>query len=99
MKLTKQITATVLIGVFVAGSLPAFGQEAKDKPKPYTLDTCAVSDEKLGSMGEAHVFTHEGREIKLCCKSCLKTFNKEPAKHIKKIEEAEKKAADEAAKK
>ena len=56
--------------------------------------TCVVSGEKIGedpSM-QPYVFTHEGREIKLCCKSCLKDFKKEPAKYVKKIEEAEAKA-------
>jgi len=28
--------------------------------------------------------------IKLCCKDCLKDFKKEPAKYLKKIEEAQK---------
>ena len=60
--------------------------------KPYTLDKCVVSGEKLGEMGKPYVFTHEGREIKLCCKSCLKDFKKDPAKYVKKIEEAEAKA-------
>ena len=63
-----------------------------EQAKPYPLATCVVSGEKLGGMGEPYVFTHEGREIKLCCKSCLKEFNKAPAKYIKKIEEAEAKA-------
>jgi hypothetical protein len=44
-----------------------------------------------GDMGDPYVFTHEGREIKLCCKSCLKDFKKDPAKYIKKIEKEEKK--------
>jgi YHS domain-containing protein len=60
--------------------------------KPDPLDKCVVSGEKLGEMGKPYVFTHEGREIKLCCKSCLKDFKKDPAKYVKKIEEAEAKA-------
>ena len=40
-------------------------------------------------MGDPYVFTHEGREIKLCCKGCLKDFNKDSAKFVKKIEKAE----------
>ncbi len=60
--------------------------------KPYPLKTCIVSDEKLGGdMGDPYVFTHEGREVKLCCKACLKDFNKEPAKYLKKIETGGKK--------
>lgn len=61
--------------------------------KPYVLATCPVSDEKLGEMGDPYVFTYEGREIKLCCNSCEKDFKKDPAKFLKKIEEAEKKGA------
>jgi len=60
------------------------------KPAPYPLQTCVVSGEKLGEMGAPHTFTHQGREIKLCCKGCLKDFHKDPAKYLKKLEEAEK---------
>jgi len=56
------------------------------KVKPYPLDTCIVSDEKLGSMGKPVVFTHEGQEIKLCCKSCKPKFEKDPAPYLKKLE-------------
>jgi YHS domain-containing protein len=66
--------------------------DAKPKPKPYPLKTCVVTDEKLGEMGDGYVFVYEGREIKFCCKGCLKDFKKDPAKYIKKIEQAEAKA-------
>ena len=55
------------------------------KVKPYSLDTCLISDEKLGSMGKPVVFTHEGQEIKLCCKSCKPKFIKDPAKYLAKL--------------
>jgi YHS domain-containing protein len=62
-----------------------------DKVRPYPLTTCVVSGEKLdGEMGKPYVFTHQGREIKLCCKSCLKDFNKEPEKYLKQLDEGEK---------
>jgi len=93
MKRLKTITAITLAAAYLAAPLAGFAAEKKDeKAKPYTLDKCIVSDEKLGEMGKPYVFTHEGREVKLCCKSCLKDFNKDPKKYIKKIEEAEKKA-------
>lgn len=59
----------------------------KEDVKPYKLDTCIVSDEKLGEMGKPFVFVHEGQEIKLCCKDCRKKFDKDPAKYLKKHEE------------
>lgn len=64
--------------------------EKKDAAKPYPLDKCIVSDEKLGEMGKPFVFTHEGQEIKLCCKSCQKDFKKDPAKYLKKLDTAAK---------
>ena len=78
------ITASLLI--------PAHAADKSKKPaaKPYPLSKCVVSDEKLGSMGEPFVFTYEGREVKLCCKSCEKDFKKEATKFAKKIDEAAK---------
>lgn len=67
------------------------------KAKPYPLEKCLVSDEKLGGMGKPFVFTHAGQEIKLCCKSCLKRFNKEPQRYLKKLDEAAKSSKKEKA--
>lgn len=91
----KRWTVLVTVAIFLASPTAALGQGEKPakKLKPYPLKVCAVSDEKLGSMGAEYVFEHQGREIKLCCKSCLKEFKKDPAKYIKKIDQAEKKAA------
>jgi hypothetical protein len=78
--------------IFSAAAILAADAKAAAKAKPYPLKTCVVSDEKFGGdMGDPYVFTHEGREVKLCCKGCLKDFNKEPAKYVKKMEAAEKK--------
>jgi hypothetical protein len=96
MKLVKHLTATVLAISVLAGSFVALAgdqpAEPKTKAKPYTLKTCIISGDKLGEMGKPYVFEYKGREIKLCCKNCLKDFNQDPAKNVKKIEEAEAKA-------
>ena|SRR5437667_12581728 len=89
MKKLKTLTAITLAVSCLAAPLAGF---AAEKAKPYPLDKCVVSDEKLGEMGKPYVFKHEGREVQLCCKSCLKDFKKDPAKYLKKIEEAEAKA-------
>jgi YHS domain-containing protein len=92
----KIVGAVVLSGILASLSISAAERPAQagkeQKLKPYPLKTCLVTDEKLGEMGEPFVYKYQGREIKFCCKSCLKDFNKEPAKYIKKLEEAEKKA-------
>src|SRR4051812_16522115 len=101
MKLLKPFVLLLLLSGIVAAPLTGSAGDAAKKPKPYTLTTCAVSGEKLGGdMGDPYVFTYKdkkvkddaGREIKLCCKSCLKDFNKDTASYLKKIDEAETKA-------
>jgi len=46
---------------------------------------CPVSGEALGSMGDPIVVTHESKEVKLCCKSCIKDFKADPAKYTAKV--------------
>lgn len=54
-------------------------------PKKYTLKTCIVTDNKLGSMGKTYRFVYKGQEVKLCCKPCLKKFNKNPSTYLAKL--------------
>lgn len=91
----KRILATTTVALTLAILAPAVSHGAeKPKAKPYPLKSCVVSDEELGADAsmKPYVFIHEGREVKLCCKSCLKDFKKDSAKYIAKIEAAEKKA-------
>ena len=88
----KPLIVGVLLAAFCAAPLAGLAADKKPKLKPYTLKFCIVTGEKLGEMGDPFVYEYEGREIKFCCKGCVKDFKKEPAKYIKKIEEAEAKA-------
>ena len=91
----KNLVGASLALAVVTLASAGYAQAKTEKPKPYPLKTCLVSGEKLdGDMGKPYVFTHEGREIKFCCKGCLKDFNKEPAKYIKRLDAAEKAAKD-----
>lgn len=83
----KTISILTAIALLASPSLFADETAKNGDVKPYKPDTCIVSGEKLGEMGKPYVFVHEGQEIKLCCKSCLKKFNKEPDKYLKKLEE------------
>lgn len=56
-------------------------------PKSYPLTTCVVSGEKLGEHGRPVKVTSEGTDVWLCCKSCIKDFNKEPGKYVKMVKE------------
>jgi YHS domain-containing protein len=86
------IVGGLLAAVMVAGSMSSIAADKKDAKKEYPLKTCVVSDEKLGSMGKPYVIKHEGKEVQFCCKGCEKDFKKDPAKYLKKIDEAAKKA-------
>jgi YHS domain-containing protein len=90
MKTLKSIIlGSMVLGVLSFSSLAGDSKDKAAKLKPYPLETCVVSGEKLGEMGKPHTFDYKGQEIKLCCKNCLKDFNKEPAKYIKKMDEVE----------
>ncbi len=65
--------------------------DASTNGVPDLLKTCPVSGEKLGEMGKPLVFTYKDQEVKLCCKSCKKDFDKDPAKYMKLIRAADKK--------
>ncbi len=98
MKSLKITLITALFGGSLAVSglvLAADAVKPAKNVKPYPLKTCIVSGEKLdGDMGKPFVFVKDGQEFKLCCKSCLKDFNKEPAKYVKKLAEAQKAGKD-----
>ncbi len=92
MKIIKSIAALALAASVIAGPVSGLAADKKDV-RPYKLEKCIVSDEKLGEMGKPFVFEYQGQEIKLCCKNCKKDFDKDPAKYLKKMAEAEKAAA------
>lgn len=76
--------AALLLALSFVGA--AFAAPTTQPTKPYPLKTCIVSDEELGDMGEPIVTNHEGQEIKFCCGACVKKFDKDPAKYLKKLQ-------------
>jgi hypothetical protein len=74
------------------GSPQTGGQSGveKEKPKtavvPYPLDSCIVSGEKLGSMGDPIVKVYDGREVRFCCSGCVKKFEADKAGYLAKID-------------
>ncbi len=85
----KWISAIAVVGMI--GGVGAGCDSGKSTPsataglKPYPLQVCPVSDEKLGGMGEPVVFAYQGQEIKLCCNNCRKDFDADPAKYLTKL--------------
>jgi YHS domain-containing protein len=92
MKALRALVAAILVVSFLVPLCGFAADKKSEKLKPYTLKTCIISGDKLGEMGDPFVYEYEGRQIKFCCKGCLKDFKKDPAKYIKMIDEAEAKA-------
>jgi hypothetical protein len=62
--------------------------------KPYPLDYCIVSGDKIGGdMGKPITNNYMGQQIIFCCSDCPKDFKKNPKKYMKLLDKAEKKAA------
>lgn len=86
------------IGVFCMGVAIAISAVAKEAETAtpdtaaarvgdaYTLGTCPISGEKIGSMGDAVVFIKDGKEIRLCCEGCKKKFEAKADEVIKEID-------------
>jgi hypothetical protein len=97
--------AVLTLGLSAVSAMDAHhdhGAATKPQEKPqitpemiasYPLDTCVVSGEKLDSMGKPNDLLYQHRLVRLCCTSCTKTFNANPDKYLKLIDEAAAKKA------
>ena len=84
MKLPLALLSSLFLGAGIVSAVEGV-------PATYPLKKCVVSDEDLGGMGKPFKVTHEGTDVYLCCKSCLKDFNKNPAGFVAKVKAAQKK--------
>ncbi len=82
---------TALVTLALALGVQAADKKFKLKTKPYPLETCVVSDEKLGSMGDPVVVVIGDQEVQLCCKSCKKDLESNQQANLAKIDAAWKK--------
>jgi YHS domain-containing protein len=71
------VVAAALIGCSHSHNTPSAAAKA------YPLNKCLVSDEAFDH--DTYTFVHNGQEVKLCCKSCLKDFEKNPGKYLSKL--------------
>ena len=80
-KILKSITSVIVLASLVV--LPRIAWSAVEAGNKI----CPVSGDKAGEMGEIVQVEHNGKKYNLCCKMCIKDFNKDPEKYIKKAEE------------
>ncbi len=68
----------------LAGSVSCAGGPAADVI-PYTSDMCAITDNKLGSMGDPVVKVYGSQEVKFCCRPCVKEFEADLENNLAKL--------------
>lgn len=90
MKNIIKIGLAIVTAAMITTSAFSGEKTAEKKVKPYALDVCVVSGEKLNAMGNPVKIVYQDREIKFCCAGCEGIFKKAPEKYLKKIEELEK---------
>ena len=66
-----------------AFSALVLGSARADEVKPYPLDTCIVSGDKLR---KSISIVYEGRELRFCCRECKWEFKDTPEKYLKQLE-------------
>lgn len=98
MKTLRLLAMVGLAGLAAAASVYAADTPASKMEKTataavkvaadYPLDYCVVSGEKLGDMGKSVSKTYDGREVKFCCGNCVKSFEKNKANYMKKLDDA-----------
>jgi YHS domain-containing protein len=88
-KLTAGDIATPSMPGCCMGGMATVMSDSSTNAVPDLLKTCPVSGEKLGEMGKPFTFAYKGQEVNLCCKSCKKDFDKDPAKYMKLIRAAD----------
>lgn len=84
-------TIAILTAVLLGSTFAFAGPGPAGVPKDYPLTKCPVSDEALGEHGKVVKVSNGGTDVYLCCKSCVKDFNKEPEKFTKMVKDAGKK--------
>jgi len=79
----------MLVSLFAA-TLLLTGHAVSAKPESntttYTLSTCPVSDQKLGSMGDPVVKEIGGREVRFCCGGCVAKYKAGRAVYEQKVD-------------
>jgi hypothetical protein len=78
------ITSAIIASAFALVSCAAPGADTANV-KRYTSDTCVVTDNKLGSMGDPITKVYGNQEVKFCCKPCVAKYEKNPGKYAKNI--------------
>lgn len=65
---------TLSLALFAVLAVSCKSTTTSDMVVPYPLDTCIVTQNDLGSMGDPIVKVYNGQEVKFCCGPCVAEF-------------------------
>jgi hypothetical protein len=77
-----QATLCALCAAFL---LAACASTDKAAVREYPLDSCIVTDNALGSMGDPIYKVYDGQQVAFCCKPCIAEFEQDPAMYLAKL--------------
>ena len=80
---SKKLICAALLAL-ISVSCP--NSNAASNAKSYPLKVCIVSGNALDSMGDTITEAYNGRQVKFCCKPCIKKFHANPEKYLSKIQ-------------
>lgn len=92
----SKLTIITLAALLAAGLIARAEDKKPEAPAAkdaYPLKTCVVSGDELDSMGDVVKYTYKDaaggeREIRFCCKQCIKKFTAHPDKYLKILDDA-----------
>lgn len=79
------IASAIAATAIILASCAAPGGSEATGVKKYTSTACAVSGNKLGSMGDPVTKVYGNQEVKFCCKPCVAKYEKNPEKYAVNI--------------
>ena len=98
--ITRRLCFAILLlafGCLLAGDPTPANEAARAKARAeYPLQSCIVSGEHLDA-GQIVEYTYQepgkpDRLVRFCCRKCLARFKADPAKYLRKLDEAAAKA-------
>jgi YHS domain-containing protein len=84
---TKNIALRASALALLVFSLGTASAAPISDPAAYPIDTCIVPGEALGEHGDVVTAEYDGREIRFCCRMCVKDFEKDQASYLQKLDQ------------
>ena len=81
----RRFVPLVLIASLALCVVSCAGSSERAGAASYPLDTCIVSGNRLGSMGDPITKVYDGREVKFCCAPCVEEFEASPKEFLEKL--------------